>query len=76
MSEYEELSNKLQKLLAKHKEIREENAKLKVENDFLRKQNSSNMQKAATRAASRKDIDNSITKIEKMLKKIESLKQF
>ncbi|MDR0485680.1 MAG: hypothetical protein LBH29_03020, partial [Elusimicrobiota bacterium] len=69
-------SSKLQKLLSKYKEIREENSKLKIEVDFLRKQNSSSMQKAASRAASQKDIDNSILKIEKILKKMESLGQF
>ncbi|MDR3048689.1 MAG: hypothetical protein LBV16_02455 [Elusimicrobiota bacterium] len=69
------LSAKVQKLTAKCKEISDKNVKLNVEIDFLRLENKTNATKAAEYVLLKKNVENSIVKVERILRKIETFKK-
>ncbi|MDR0822590.1 MAG: hypothetical protein LBN20_02265 [Endomicrobium sp.] len=73
--ELELLSTKIRKLTAKYKELYEQNIKLKAEVDFLKQENRLNSIKASEYAVLKKSVENSIIKVERILKKIDTFKK-
>jgi seryl-tRNA synthetase len=74
MGNLEILSLKVKKTAERLKKLNDENLRLKVEIEFLRKENEKNSKKIGEYAALKENAADAVTKIERILKKIDTAK--
>lgn len=74
MRNIEILSIKVKKATEKLKKLQNENLKLKTEVEFLRKENEKNRKKMGEYTILRESADNAIVKMERIIKKIDTMK--
>ena len=68
------LAVKVKKKAEKLKKLTDENLRLKAEVDFLRKENELNRKKVSEYAVLKENSENAAVKIERILKKIDTVK--
>jgi molecular chaperone GrpE (heat shock protein) len=74
MGNLEILSLKVKKTAEKLKKLNDENLRLKAEINFLRKENENNRKKIGEYAVLKENAAVAVTKIERILKKIDTVK--
>lgn len=74
MGNLEILSVKVKKTAERLKKLQDENLRLKAEVDFLRKENDDNRKKIGEYALLKGNTANAVVKIERILKKIDTVK--
>ena len=74
MVNLEILSVKVKKTAERLKKLQDENLRLKAEVDFLRKENDDNRKKIGEYALLKENTANAVVKIERILKKIDTVK--
>ena len=74
MGNLEILSVKVKKTTERLKKLQDENLRLKAEVDFLRKENDDNRKKIGEYALLKENTANAVVKIERILKKIDTVK--
>mgnify|MGYP000962213750 CR=1 FL=1 len=74
MGNLEILSVKVKKTAERLKKLQDENLRLKAEVDFLRKENDDNRKKIGEYALLKENTANAVVKIERILKKIDTVK--
>ncbi|MCL2144346.1 MAG: hypothetical protein FWH43_02460 [Endomicrobia bacterium] len=74
MGNFEILSIKVKKTAERLKKLNDENLRLKAEVDFLRKENENSRKKIGEYAILKENTADAVTKIERILKKIDTVK--
>ncbi|AKL97587.1 hypothetical protein [Endomicrobium proavitum] len=75
MDNFDVLSAKIKKTAEKLKRLNNENLRLKAENEFLRKESELNRQKSGEYAVLKDNAKEAVVKIERILKKIDTVKE-
>ncbi|MDR1522993.1 MAG: hypothetical protein LBS29_03495 [Endomicrobium sp.] len=74
MGDFEILSLKVKKVVEKLKKLDSENCKLKLELDYLKKENEQNKKKLSQYIILKRNSQEVISKVERIIKKIDTLK--
>jgi seryl-tRNA synthetase len=74
MGDFEILSSKVKKVIEKLKKLDGENHKLKLEVDYLKKENEQNKKKIGQYIVLERNSQEVVSKIERIIKKIDTLK--
>ncbi|MDR2395645.1 MAG: hypothetical protein LBD57_03455 [Endomicrobium sp.] len=74
MGDFEILSLKVKKAVEKLKKLDSENCKLKLELDYLKKENEQNKKKLSQYIILKRNSQEVISKVERIIKKIDTLK--
>jgi seryl-tRNA synthetase len=74
MGDFEILSSKVKKIAGKLKKLDSENYKLKIELDYLKKENEENKKKIGQYIILKRNSQEVVSKIERIIKKIDTIK--